>query len=276
MREVIAQREAQEAAEAEAIASGDVQAVMEIKDVGKSQAYKDTKDTRPQRVANKKADRDAQVIGLHQQGGSLREIETATGIPRSTVSRIIKGGDHEVSQSSTPLYSTTYRAVEEWDTPTNPDAPCVESEPLHTQEPSVDPQKAVPPIPDTDYSRLDLDTAKQELVRCQEGNNYNGAAFLRSHIQKRERQLQTTKKGNSMDYYNILTIPGAELFAKIGEINDIANDDTSPERDIAIDALNSLPTLLEKRYGSSDEVQVAPGHLLTFGTMPDRDTKHPG
>ena len=276
LREVIAHRETREAAEAEAIASGDVQAVMEIKGVGKSQAYKDTKDTRPQRTANKKADRDAQVIGLHQQGGSLREIETATGIPRSTVSRIIKGGDHEVSQSSTPLYSTTYRAVEEWDTPTNPDTPCVESEPLHTQEPSVNPQKSVPPIPDTDYSRLDLDTAKQELVRCQEGNNYNGAAFLRSHIQKRERQLQTTKKGNSMDYYNILTIPGAELFAKIGEINDIANDDTSPERDIAIDALNSLSTLLEKRYGSSDEVQVAPGHLLTFGTMPDRDTKHPG
>ena len=64
LREVIAQREAQEAAEAEAIASGDVQAVMEIKDVGKSQAYKDTKDTRPQRVANKKADRNAQVIAL--------------------------------------------------------------------------------------------------------------------------------------------------------------------------------------------------------------------
>ena len=269
LREVIAQRKAQEAAEAEAIASGDVQAVMEIKDVGKSQAYKDTKDTRPQRVANKKADRDAQVIGLHQQGGSLREIETATGIPRSTVSRIIKGGDHEVSQSSTPLYSTTYRAVEEWDTPTNPDAPCVESEPLHTQEPSVDPQKAVPPIPDTDYSRLDLDTAKQELVRCQERNNYNGAAFLRSHIQKRERQLRAAKKGASMDYYNILTIPGAELFAKISEINDIANDDTSPERDIAIDALNNLSTLLKKRYGSHDDVLVAPGKLLTFSTVPD-------
>ena len=288
LREVVAQRETQEVAESEAIASGDVQAVMEIKGVGKSQAYKDTKDTRPQRTANKKADRDAQVIGLHQQGGSLREIETATGIPRSTVSRIIKGGDHEVSQSSTPLYSTTYRAVEEWDTPTNPDAPCVESEPLHTQEPSVDPQKAVPPIPDTDYSRLDLDTAKQELVRCQEKNNYNGAAFLRKLIKNKERQQANTptekgtptdvpiSKGASMDHYNILTTPGVELFAKIGEINDIANDDTSPERDVAIDALNNLSSLLRKRYGSSDEVLVAPGHLLTFATMPDRGTKHPG
>ena len=142
LREVVAQREAREAVEAEAIANGDVKAIMEIKDVGKSQAYKDTKDTRPQRVANKKADRDAQVIGLHQQGGSLREIETSTGIPRSTVSRIIKGGDHEVSQSSTPLLDSTYRAVEEWDTRGHPDVQCPDSETLHAQEPSVDPQKA--------------------------------------------------------------------------------------------------------------------------------------
>ena len=70
-----------------------------------------------------------------------------------------------------------------------------------------------------------------------------------------------------MDYYNILTIPGSELFAKIGEINDIANNDNSPEQETAIDALNNLSTLLEKRFGSSDAVQVAPGELLTFGTM---------
>ena len=132
----------------------------------------------------------------------------------------------------------------------------------------------MPPIPDTDYSRLDLDTAlKQELVRCQERNNYNGAAFLRSHIKNltRTSQLQTGTKmrKDSMDYYNILTIPGAELFAKIGEINDIANDDTLPERDVAIDALNNLSSLLRKRYGSSDEVLVAPGKLLTFSTVPD-------
>ena len=78
-----------------------------------------------------------------------------------------------------------------------------------------------------------------------------------------------------MDYYNILTIPGSELFAKIGEINDIANDDTSAERDVAISTLNSLSSLLEKRSGSRDESLVAPGHLLTFGTMPDRDTGTP-
>ena len=208
-------------------------------------------------------------------------------MPRGTVNRILKPlktGD----QSSTPLYSTTYRAVEEWSPPENPDAQCLDSETLHTQEPSVNPQASVPPIPDTDYSRLDLDTAKQELVRCQEKNNYNGAAFLRKLIKNKERQQANTptekgtptdvpiSKGASMDHYNILTTPGVELFAKIGEINDIANDDTSPERDVAIDALNNLSSLLRKRYGSSDEVLVTPGHLLTFATMPDRGTKHPG
>ena len=281
LREVIAHRETREAAEAEAIASGDVQAVMEIKGVGKSQAYKDTKDTRPQRTANKKADRNAQVIALWDNGNGLNasEIERETGVPRATVNRILKPlktGD----QSSTPLLNSTYRAVEKWSPPQNTDNPCVDSEPLHTHEPSIDPQPPVTsPIPFTDYSRLDLDTARQELERCQQRMNYSGAAFLRNHIQKKERQLPhtsaekgtrtdvPTKKGTSMDYYNILTIPGSELFAKIGEINDIANNDNSPEQETAIDALNNLSTLLEKRFGSSDAVQVAPGELLTFGTM---------
>ena len=128
LREVVAQRESREAAEAEAIANGDVKAIMEIKGVGKSQAYKDTKDTRPQRTANKKADRNAQVIALWDNGNGLNasEIERETGVPRATVNRILKPlktGD----QSSTPLYSTTYRAVEKWSPPTNPDTPCVES-----------------------------------------------------------------------------------------------------------------------------------------------------
>ena len=142
LREVVAQREAREAAEAEAIASGDVKAIMEIKGVGKSQAYKDTKDTRPQRtplLANKKADRNAQVIALWDNGNGLNasEIERETGVPRATVNRILKPlktGD----QSSTPLYSSTYRAVEKWSPPTNPDTPCVES--VQLQNPDRDAQ----------------------------------------------------------------------------------------------------------------------------------------
>ena len=169
-----------------------------------------------------------------------------------------------------PAISTSYNRLSQNEHPTNTDTPCVTSETLHTQEPSINPQASVPPpIPDTDYSRLNLETARLELVRCQERNNFNGAAFLRSHIQKRERQLQAAKKESSMDYYKILTIPETELFAKISEINDTANDDASPERDIAIDALNNLSSLLEKRSGSRDDVLVAPGKLLTFSTVPD-------
>ena len=248
--------------------TGDVQAVMETKAIGKSQAYEQTKETRQQQTANKNADRNAQIIALHQQGGSLRkihaEIGESLGISYGTIAGVVKA-----YKNSDPLLVYTYRQSEKLYTPENTDTTCVDSETLHTQEPSVNPQASVPPIPDTDYSRLDLDTAKQELVRCQERNNYNGAAFLRKLIKNKERQLQATKKGNSMDYYNILTIPGAELFAKIGEINAIANDNTSPERDTAIDALNHLSSLLEKRYGSSDDVLVAPGKLLTFSTVPD-------
>ena len=342
--------------------TGDVQAVMETKAIGKSQAYEVTKETRQQ----EKADRDAQVLALHQQGKNKSEIHRETDVPRKTVSDIIsryeQGGENsspllvytyrtsenppppentdtqcldseplhtqepsvdpqkadrnaqiialhqqggslrkihaEIGESlgisygtiagvvkayknSDPLLVYTYRQSEKLYTPENTDTTCVDSETLHTQEPSVNPQASVPPIPDTDYSRLDLDTAKQELVRCQERNNYNGAAFLRKLIKNKERQQANTPTGkgtptdvptskrNSMDYYKILTIPGVELFAKIGEINDIANDDTSPERDVAIDALNNLSSLLRKRYGSSDEVLVAPGKLLTFSTVPD-------
>ena len=249
--------------------TGDVQAIMETKGIGKSQAYELTKDTRPQRTANKKANRDAQVIALWNNGNGLNasEIERETRVPRATINRILKPlktGD----QSSDPLLVYTYRASEEWSPPQNTDATCVDSETLHTSE--TDTQTCdTSPIPDTDYSRLNLETARLELVRCQERNNYNGAAFLRSHIQKRERQLQAAKKESSMDYYKILTIPETELFAKISEINDTSNDDASPERDIAIDALNNLSSLLEKRSGSRDDVLVAPGKLLTFSTVPD-------
>ena len=267
---IIQQREAQETASAVAINTGDVETVMEMKGVAKSQAYELTKETRPQRTAREKAERDAKVIALWDNGDGLNasEIERQTRIPRATVNRILKPlkqGD----QSSDALYSTY---IEDWKSghpPENPDVPCVKNKTLHTHE----------PIPDTDYSRLDLDTAKQELVRCQQGKDYNGAAFLRNLIKNKERQQANkptetrtptdvlASKGASMDHYNILTIPGSELFAKIGEINAIANDDTSDEQETAIDALNNLSSLLEQRSGSREESLVAPGQVLSFGTM---------
>ena len=249
----------------EAEETGDVQAVMETKGVAKSQAYELTKETRSQQTVSEKADRDAQIIALHQQGESQRAIKEELGFSLGLVNKTIKA-----FTLSSPLLVYTYRQSKNVNTPENTDVPCVDSKPLHISEPDAQTCDTSPPIPPTDYSSLDLDTARQEMERCQKRNNYNGAAFLRNHIQKRERQLRTLKKGNTMDFYGLLTIPESELSAKIKEINDIANDDTSPERDTAIDTLNNLSTLLSKRFGSSDHIMIAPGHLLTFGEMPQR------
>ena len=271
---VIAQRKAQEATEAEAIASGDVQAVAEIKDVSDRHARRLTQQRRTEQKAEQKADSDAQVIALHQQGKSLRkihaEIGKSLGISYGTIAKVVKA-----YRNGHALYSNLIGDVRSCTPPTNTDVPCVESEPLHISEPDAQTGDTSPPIPPTDYSSLDLYTARQEMERCQKRNNYNGAAFLRNHIQKQERKLRTLKKGNTMDFYGLLTTPESELFEKIDEINTIANNDTSPERDTAIDTLNNLSTLLSKRFGSSDHIMIAPGHLLTFGTMPDKDTGTP-
>ena len=253
-----------------AVETGDVQAVMETKDISQRTAERETQPVRKALETEK----NATILRLHQEGYNQSEIERqlksmgyTKGISRKTIRSVIKD-DVQVGKNDNAYKYIPIGDVANAHPPTNPDAPCVDSETLHTSEPDTQTCDTSPMIPFTDYSRLDLNTARKELERCQERNNYNGAAFLRSHIQKRERQLQALKKGNSMDYYKILTIPGSELFAKIGEINAIANDDNSPEQETAIDALNNLSTLLEKRYGSRDDVQVAPGHLLTFVTMP--------
>ena len=96
-----------------------------------------------------KATRDAEVIALHQQGKSLRkihaEIGESLGISYGTVVGIVKA-----YKSGHPLYSNLIERCPELYTPQNPDPPCVDSETLHTQEPSVNPQASVPP-PNTLY-----------------------------------------------------------------------------------------------------------------------------
>ena len=186
---------------------------------------------------------------------------------KSTLGKSVTPTNTDSSLTETVHPTNTNSSLGKTVHPTNTDDTSVESEPLHTCEPDAQTRDTSPPIPPTEYSNLDLETAKQELKRCEDRNNYNGAAFLRSHIQKRERQLRTLKKGASMDYYNILTIPGSELFAKIKEINAIANDNTSPEQETAINALNNLSSLLEQRCGSREESLVAPGQVLSFGTV---------
>ena len=66
--------------------TGDVKSVMEATGKSQSQAYDDTKAARQQA----KTERDAQVIALHQQERNASEIHRETGIPRSTVVRILK------------------------------------------------------------------------------------------------------------------------------------------------------------------------------------------
>ena len=149
LREVIAQREAQEVAESEAIASGDVQAVADIKGVSKRHAQRLTQETRSERAeqeAEIKTNRDAEVIALHQQGKSLRKIHAEIGESLNISYGTVVGIVNKVTRaykSGHPLYSIVHRAMSPPVHPRgHPDAPCLDSETLHTQEPSVDPQKA--------------------------------------------------------------------------------------------------------------------------------------
>ena len=73
-------------AERHAQETGDIQAVMTVKGISRSQAYAETKDVRHQQ----KADRDAEVVQLHQQGKNASEIARVTGVSRGTINRILK------------------------------------------------------------------------------------------------------------------------------------------------------------------------------------------
>ena len=94
-------RESREQAEAKAVASGDVDAYVEATGQSKSTAKRKTKATRDQQ----KADRNAQVISLFQDGLNASEIHRETSISRATINRILeplKKGD----QKAHTLYST--------------------------------------------------------------------------------------------------------------------------------------------------------------------------
>ena len=116
---------------ATAAEQGDVQAVMET--TGKSQrtAERQTKEARDQQ----KADRDAQVIALHQQGKNKSEIHRETGTPRSTILDIIYRYEQGDGKRH-PVISNSYSDLSESVTPTDVDVTDTESEPLHTTEPT--------------------------------------------------------------------------------------------------------------------------------------------
>ena len=84
------------------------------------------------------------MIALHKQGKSLRkihaEIGKSLGISYGTIAKVVKA-----YRNGHALYSNLIDDVRSCTHPTNTDTPCVESEPLHTQQPSVDQQASVPP-----------------------------------------------------------------------------------------------------------------------------------
>ena len=126
-------------AKAEAIENGDVKAVMETTGQSERTAQRKTKSTRQQ----KNTARDEQIITLHEQGKSYREIHTETRISFGTVSNVIKA--YKKRQTA---ISTSYSSLAETVHPTNPDDTSVESETLHTAE--------VEPDHDTFFKLLDI------------------------------------------------------------------------------------------------------------------------
>ena len=81
----IAQREAREAAEAEAVEQGDVKATAEAKGITERHARRLTTDTRD---AKREADRQ-RVFELHQQGMTQRAIERDTGFSRRKITKLL-------------------------------------------------------------------------------------------------------------------------------------------------------------------------------------------
>ena len=100
-------------------ATGDVKTVMETKQVSERTARRQTEATRD----NKKAERDKQIIALHQQGKSQREIRDALGISLGTVNKVLKG----VQKRTSPI-STYNWTCPKMNTPDNPDRPCLEGD----------------------------------------------------------------------------------------------------------------------------------------------------
>ena len=200
LSDAIAERHAHEKAVADAIETGDTKAVAKLKGVSERHARRINQKPRQKNKKQKNAERDAQVIQLHDQGLSQREIVTETGVSAGTVSRIIKAmhqnGHRHVYIPHADVQNGASPETHGRSDDTSPD-----SETLHKSVPK--PQTSDPaPIPLSKYSSLDDETALLELERCQERNNYSGAAFLRDILRKRgvsdKQPVQKVDTGETM------------------------------------------------------------------------------
>ena len=173
----------------DAIESGDVKAVMEATGKSESTARRKTKETRDQ----KNAERDAEIIRLHEKGISQRKIHTE-----------MQASEHKVSFGTVGNVIKAYKNSHSLKvTLKGDDRICTPNEkPDDTSVPSVlpekyaaaaeqrggepEPQNSDPkPIPLSEYSLLDAETALLELERCNRRSNYSGAALLRNLLRKR-------------------------------------------------------------------------------------------
>ena len=122
LKATIETREARETAEAEAIEKADVQAVMEITGLQKSQAY-----NRIQQASNEKRRQEAeQVKALDEAGKSLRAIERELGISRNKIKKLLD--KYEAVQNSDTHYVTLSDHRKNAPPPENTDVTGIDSE----------------------------------------------------------------------------------------------------------------------------------------------------
>ncbi|MCG9132998.1 hypothetical protein J5I95_15080, partial [Candidatus Poribacteria bacterium] len=152
--------------------SGDVKALMEIKDVSQRQAYNLTAKARNQR----KNDRNKRILELHTEGKSQREIEKQMKsegyekASRKVIRGVVQNCNHQLVYTNWPVQKCT--------TPSDVGVPCVDSE---TQENHTDAEK---PVPRTEYAKLSEDDARAERQNCEARFDSNAAASLRPFFKR--------------------------------------------------------------------------------------------
>ena len=201
-------------AQVTAIEKGDVKGVMETKGVSERTARRQTEQTRDQQ----KVRRDAEIIRLHRDDVSQREIERQlkqrgyTKVSRKAISKVIAR-----CKTDNPLLYNTNSAVSEMHHPTPPVVTDIQSETRHTAEPTLPTETTQDidtraPIALTEYSKLTLEEVRAELQRCEATHNHNGAAYLRDIIKQLDRN-QTAPQTETPQTDTEPAIPDGELRA---------------------------------------------------------------
>ena len=185
LAQIVKDRQAHEQAVTEAIEKGDTKAVAELKGVSQGHARKITQEPK----AEQRIELARQVTEMIDSGMSQRAVEHGLKISRKKITKLLheykavqnahalKGLLNADARNAPPLTHTDDTSV-----------PSVlpEKEIAAVDKPVPKPQNSDPaPIPLSEYSSLDDETALLELERCKKSSNYNGAAYLRKLLGKR-------------------------------------------------------------------------------------------